>query len=215
MPSSGMPMGNNMNFNPAYNGTYVPGMAKAAQGQTNKRPIMGFLFSVSRIEEGEFWPLYLGQNSIGKSSDCNVNLLEDTVSNTHANIVVRTMHNPDGVLVFIEDTGSTCGTMVNGSSLGLTPVECHSGDIIRIGSHYDLYLILVDPKSLGLSKCEEFIPAGGTQAAPQAGFMNPAPQMPFGPNATIATGAPAPVQGGFQPAANNGGTVIMGPGNKF
>lgn len=209
-PVSGMPMGNGMK-NP-YNGTYVPGMQKEP-GKVNKRPVMGFLFSVSRTEDGEYWPLYLGQNSIGKSEECDIRLPEETVSNNHANIVIRLMHNPDGVLVFIEDTRSTCGTMVNDSSLGLAPVECHNGDIIKVGSHYDLYLILIDSKRLGLSKCEEFIPAATSAASVANPYMTPGVQMPYTPGATVAM-EPAPAPGGFQPAGN-GGTVIMNPGMKL
>lgn len=211
-PVSNMPVGggNNLGFNQPYKGTYVPGMTKSV-GQTNKRPIMGFLFSVSRAEEGEYWPLYLGQNSIGKASENDICLAEETISNVHANIVVRPMHNPDGILVFIEDKGSTCGTMVNDSSLGLSPVECHNGDIIKIGAHYDLYLILVDVKSLGLKKCEEFEAAQGAPVS--SPFQQPGPQMPFTPK-PMGVNQTMPNTQGFNPGVN-GGTVVMGPGKKF
>ena len=61
-----------------------------------------------------------------------------------------------GLFVFIQDVGSMCGTLVNGVTLDFNPKECKNGDIITIGENYELYFILVDPKSLGLAPKDKF-----------------------------------------------------------
>ena len=194
---------------PAYNGTVFPGMNQAAAAPAAKelhKPIMGFLYSVSRTANGEYWPLYLGPNSIGRAATCAINLPEATVSDNHAQIVVREMQNPDSVLVFIQDTQSTCGTTLNGSTLGFNPAECHNGDIIKIGEHYEFYLVLIDVKSLGLKPSPDFIPVN-RQAAPV--YQAPAPGGPFaggfGPFGQTV-GQP---QQRNEPQKPNGGTIIM------
>lgn len=154
--------------NQDYRGTCFPGMnqgAPSVQGDAHK-PIMGFLYSVSRTANGEYWPLYLGLNTIGRGTSCSVRLQEGMITDNHAELVIRTMKNPDRIMAFIKDSASTCGTMLNGTSLGFEPQECHNGDIITIGEHYELYLILVDAKSMGLSVNKDFIPVdGGLQSS--------------------------------------------------
>lgn len=123
------------------------------------KPVMGFLYSVSRTPAGEFWPLYLGPNRIGRSQQCDVPLTEATVSENHATIVIRKMQNNGesaGLFVFIQDTGSTCGTMLNGVTLDFNPKECKNGDIISIGENYELYFVLIDSESLGLKTKPDF-----------------------------------------------------------
>ncbi len=165
-------------------GTYVPGMGSPAPNSRNDsgyagqqggsvsaqpddpvrkfknsgKPVVGFLYSVSRTPVGEFWPLQMGQNTIGKNPSCDIQLPEGTVSDDHAVLVVRRMKNPDKVIASISDARSTNGTMLNGHSLGFSAEECSNGDIITIGDNYELYLILVDPASLGLHVAPDFIP---------------------------------------------------------
>lgn len=122
------------------------------------KPIVGFLYSVSRTAAGEFWPLHIGQNTIGQGPSCDIVLPEATVSSEHAVLVVRKMKKPEKVIASISDARSTNGTMLNGESLGFSAVECHNGDIIMIGDNYELFLILVDAASLGLTVAENFIP---------------------------------------------------------
>ena len=43
-------------------GTNVSGMERPSQ-----KPIIGFLYSISRSGHGEFWPLRIGSNSIGRA----------------------------------------------------------------------------------------------------------------------------------------------------
>ena len=173
-------MGGN-NFNPyareasaAPKGTVVPGMKfagmgnehvkaepKAHQPSNNQvmsgKPVVGFLYSVSRTSAGEFWPLHIGPNTIGQSADCDIVLPEATVSARHADIMVRKMKNPVKVIASISDSRSTNGTMLNGESLAFDAVGCKSGDVITIGDNYELLLILIDVNDLGLKVSENFI----------------------------------------------------------
>lgn len=151
-------------------GTFFPGMhnvaapasaesrcAEPAQ-QARRKPLVGFLYSISRGEIGEYWPLYIGQNSVGASPKSDVYLKEATVSQDHALIVIRKMKNPEKVIASISDARSTNGTMINGVSLGFAAEECKNGDILTFGENYQCMLILIDVKELGLSVSESFIP---------------------------------------------------------
>ena len=120
-----------------------------------QKPIVGFLYSVSKTSAGEYWPLHVGSNSIGRSQDNDVCLSETTVSSQHAVLVVRQMKNPEKIIASICDSRSTCGTMINGESLGFDPRECFNGDVITIGEHYDLYFILIDFSSKSLISLSE------------------------------------------------------------
>lgn len=201
-----------------YNGTHFPGMnvnpaGNTPSADTTHKPIMGFLYSVSRTGVGEYWPLYMGLNTIGRATNCSVRLSEATISDNHAEIVIRQMKNPDSVLVSIQDARSTCGTLLNGSSLGFDAHECHNGDIITIGEHYELYFILIDAKALGLKVREDFVSVGGAGTSPigsPIGVSNPYTQ-PVGPQYTQMPGSP--MGGGFQQQQPQSSTVIM-PGIK-
>lgn len=167
-----------------YKGTQFPGMSNMAHPGThpgtvkteNHKPIMGFLYSVSRTGSGEYWPLYLGLNTIGRSATNSVHLAEATVSEKHAEIVIRQMKNPDGVIASIQDSRSTCGTLINGSSLGFEPRECHNGDIITIGEHYELFFVLINAKELNLEPVEGFVSAGAAPANNPVAFPGVAAQ---------------------------------------
>lgn len=171
------PMGSQPSHTAEYKGTCFPGMNQNAintmgAGDAHK-PIMGFAYSVSRTANGEYWPLYLGLNTIGRGTNCSIRLQEGMVTDNHAELVIRPMKNPDRIMAFIKDSASTCGTILNGSSLGFDPQECHNGDIITIGEHYELYLILIDVKTLGLTVREDFIATDGGLHTPQATFGGP------------------------------------------
>lgn len=219
---NGMP-----NANPSYSPydgrTVIPGInsgvASSAPAATsvNNKPVVGFLYSISRTGYGEFWPLRVGPNSIGRSKKCDIYLPEATVSELHAELVVHKMKNPEKVIAAIYDQRSTCGTMINGESLGFEPRECVNGDIITIGDHYDLYVVLIDVKLLGLNVCHAFIPvdveqlnAPVQQPIPNIGmgntqifnspFATPAPQAPQAP----VQQTPPPVPPVFQPGRTVG-----------
>lgn len=56
------------------------------------KPIVGFLYSISRTGIGEYWPLHIGQNIIGNGPDCDIVLGEGTVSHKHANLHINKIH---------------------------------------------------------------------------------------------------------------------------
>lgn len=139
------------------NGETRPGNRRVSFRQSTK-PLVGFLYSISRTGFGEYWPIHIGPNVIGRSEKCDIVLSEGTVSEEHAVIVVRIMKNPQKLDVSISDERSSHGTMVNGESISSSrPIECKNGDIITVGECYQLYLILIDTKLLGLSVAENFI----------------------------------------------------------
>ena len=152
------------------NGTVYPGMemptgqprTSAPHQQNNTKqsgkPIVGFLYSISRTGVGEYWPLHIGQNIIGNSFDCDIVLGEGTVSQRHANLHINKMKKPEKTEATISDLGSTNGTQVNENSVSVArPVECVNGDIITIGENYDLLLLLIDTKAIGLHLSKNFI----------------------------------------------------------
>lgn len=173
-PVNNVGYSNNQNFAQNYNSEARPatgnfGGPKSAPAPATKKPILGFLYSVSKDYAGEYWPLYLGANTIGREDSCSVSLKEETVSQQHATIVIRQMQNQGedaGLFVFIQDVGSMCGTLVNGVTLDFSPKECKNGDIITIGENYELYFILVEPKQLGLNPKPGFKSVGASAPAP-------------------------------------------------
>ena len=122
------------------------------------KPILGFLYSISRMGLTEYWPLKIGKNNIGKNYDCEVRLAEQTVSDLHARLVIQQMKNPEKIVASLRDEGSTNGTMVNGVNIGFDNVEIKNGDILTIGDNYKLLFILIDKKEYGLAPAENFIP---------------------------------------------------------
>lgn len=130
----------------------------AQPSKGNGKPIVGFLYSISRTGVGEFWALHIGQNIIGNSKDCDIILGEGTVSQRHANLHINKMKKPEKTEATISDLGSTNGTLVNENSVSVArPVECVNGDVITIGENYDLLLLLIDAKAIGLHLADNFI----------------------------------------------------------
>ena len=179
-------------------GTVFPGAAQAAAAQNQKddnhKPIMGFLYSVSRTSAGEFWPIYLGPNTIGRGMDAGITLAEQTVSDNHCKIVAQELKSPDRLFVYIQECGSTCGTMVNGNSLDFNPREIKHGDIITVGEHYELYVVLIDTRQIGIAVKEDFLPVQ---------IQNPNPPFNGGgfipPTGPVNGPRPTTPAGGFQP----------------
>lgn len=206
-------------------GTVVPGMgqpgmpADRAMPNMNEaqqplqrafnsgKPIVGFLYSVSRTAAGEFWPLHIGQNTIGQDPNNDICLPEATVSGEHAVLVVRKMKNPEKVIASISDARSTNGTMLNGVSLGFAAVDCNNADIITVGDNYELFLILVDAPTLGLKVQENFIPVEVEQ--PEEPYDNPMPWADGGATRPGDFGTPPPF-GGMPGTGSAGGYVPQG-----
>ena len=151
-------------------GTVIPGMeSNPAYNHQNQRqdhnpgkPIIGFLVSVSRTDEGEYWVLKQGQNTIGSGANCNIVLSESLVSGIHAVMAVhRNPGDNNRLSVGLIDKGSSNGTFVNDSYIGFNPVQCKNLDKIKIGN-YELLLMLFDAvdyqmkKSVNFSKKDEF-----------------------------------------------------------
>lgn len=195
--------------------TVVPGVTQGTTAPTtvvNNKPIVGFLYSISRTGFGEFWPLRVGPNSIGRSRSCDIYLPEGTVSEQHAELVVRLDKNPEKVSAAIYDQRSTCGTMINGESLGFEQRGVVNGDIITIGDHYDLYVILIDVKQLGLSVCQAFIPVDVEQFNPSVQQHSQAPgghTQVFNSPYTGAPTQPQPAPPTFQPGRTVGADASM------
>lgn len=145
------------------NGTRIPGMDDLPhqtgnhQDKTTGKPIVGFLISVSRTEEGEFWVLRQGQNTIGSGSNCNIILPESSVSGVHAVLAVhRNPGDNNKLSVGMMDKGSSNGTFVNGNYIGFNPCQCKNLDRIKIGG-YELLLMLFDAVDYDMKKSENFV----------------------------------------------------------
>jgi pSer/pThr/pTyr-binding forkhead associated (FHA) protein len=134
---------------------YFPG---PPQEQASGKPIVGFLVSVSRIEEGEYWVLRQGQNIIGSGPECNIVLNELSVSKEHAVLAIhRNPGDNNRLNVGIMEKGSSNGIFVNNNYIGFNPCQCKNLDKIRLGN-YELLLFLFDAQELGLKKAENFVP---------------------------------------------------------
>ena len=200
------------NMNSPFNGggTIFPGMNSTGVRTVvaNSKPVVGFLYSVSHTPAGEFWPLHIGPNTIGRSSQCDICLSEGTVSQEHAKLVVRVLKNPEKTICSLQDASSTCGSMVNGNSLNFEPIECHNGDIITIGEHYQLYLILIDNKKLGLSVDPHFM---NVETDPFPPYPSPQPYpdpISFDDHTNHFTQGTVGIDG-MPTEAKKGNTIIM------
>ena len=146
-------------------GTIVPGMEQRAPGVNlnessdgKTSPVVGFLYSISRQGIGEYWPIHLGRNTIGRAESCDICLREHTISDLHAVLNVKQMKTTHKVLASIKDEGSKNGIFVNEEELDYSTHECFNNDLITIGLNYRLLLILIDTEALGLTVSENFIP---------------------------------------------------------
>lgn len=192
-------------------GTAEPQQARRRPAQTGK-PVVGFLYSVSRTAAGEYWPLQIGRNTIGQSADCDIQLAEGTVSAQHAVIVVRQQEGR-GVIASIKDPESTNGTRLNGTSLGFDAEPCHNGDIITIGNNYELLLILIDTEKANLRPNPEFL---SVETEEEDDFNDFEPFQngqtrtefdPYGNNGYKPTNGTVGMDGMIDP--NHGGTISM------
>jgi hypothetical protein len=132
------------------------------------------------------------------------------------------MKNPEKIIASVCDARSTCGTMINGESLGFDQRECFNGDIITIGEHYDLYFVLIDAKQIGLNVCREFMPVNAQSASQSFNRINQPANNPYAAPAYntgtqgYGTENSAPQNGtvGFDPSDGKptpkpGGTIFM------
>lgn len=124
--------------------------------QAPDSPVVGFLYSISRHGFGEFWPIHTGSNIIGRSDDCDIKLLEKTVSTPHADIRTRIQKKSGQVIANIKDLGSKNGIEVNGEELCYEDHDLKDGDKILIGNAYEFLFILIDPVEKGLKVADNF-----------------------------------------------------------
>ncbi len=122
-----------------------PGMAQPAppapdaMADTNKAPdgsreLRGFLVSFHANPHGDFWPLYAGENVIGRSDSgeaLDIPINDPTTSSRHAALISG---GPSKMT--LQDAGSTNGSFVNDQPVGYQgSVELHDGDRIRLGGY--------------------------------------------------------------------------------
>lgn len=134
------------------------------------RMIAGILYSVSRNLMGEVFPVYIGKNTIGSASDCDICLREGSVCASHAILLVRKLTDEHGRIhttVSITEDTPGAGTSVNGETIEYDRLYCKDGDIITAGSCYQLCLRMLSPETLGLMANPDFdpLPAEETPAA--------------------------------------------------
>lgn len=165
--------------------TFVPGMQESAPGVAensgtkpkDNTPVIGFLYSISRKGIGEYWPLHLGTNTIGRTSDNDIVLLERSISEHHAVLSIKQMKSTGKLIASIRDVGSKNGMYLNDEELDYDNHTCKLNDIITVGSCYKLLLLLIDAADYGLSIAEDFV-AEEEEEAPQEDFG--APQFAVG-----------------------------------
>lgn len=170
---------------PASGGTYIPGMQEDAPGVrqdapqssfskakvNSDEPVVGFLYSISRRGVGEFWPLHLGTNTIGRDASNHIQLKERTVSTKHAELYVRVMKTTGEIIASVKDCGSKLGMFLNETELGFENQPVKDGDILTIGANYRLVVILINARALGLSVSADFQPVDEQEG--QSGFSDP------------------------------------------
>ncbi len=148
------------------NETYIPGMNDVSPGSAPSQaspqakpntPVVGFLYSISRKGIGEYWPLHLGTNTIGRADDCDICLKEMSVSSKHATLSIKQMKSTHKLIASIRDTGSKTGMYLNDEELDYENHACKANDIITVGANYKLLLILIDAEEYGLSVSDEFV----------------------------------------------------------
>lgn len=170
-------------------GTVVPGMHKTATDKPgapvvdSSAPVVGFLYSISRKGIGEYWPVHVGRNTIGRDEECDIRLSEGTVSGIHALLNVKKLKTGDRRLVAqIRDEGSKNGITVNDEELDFDNHEVKTNDIIRIGDNYQLLLLLINGADYGLSVAENFVDLGDTEEIPPMfGASKPSGSDTFSP----------------------------------
>ena len=144
----------NSNFysrsNSPQNGTIVPEMHNKNAGSNPndpmrpigpantqyERPVVGFLYSISRKGVGEYWPLHPGTNTIGRNEGCDIVLKEATVSGEHALLQIKQMESTGEILAQIKDAGSANGVWVDNNELRFDYFQCESGNILAAAYPY-------------------------------------------------------------------------------
>lgn len=106
----------------------------AAQLNTTKRYVVGWLVGLSGASRGESFPVRMGRNVIGRDRRSDIVIQDDQASSHHADLVFR----PEEKRFILMDHNSTNGTYVNEAEIeprrDLAPK-----DIVRIGAQRFLF----------------------------------------------------------------------------
>ena len=142
----------------------VPPTQSAKNNSENNSPVVGFLYSISRQGIGEYWPIRLGRNTIGRSESCDVQLAEASVSDIHASLSVKIMKSTGRLVASIKDEGSKTGLFLNDEELDYNNYDCKNLDVIVVGTSYRILIILINAPEYGLAAAENFVPTEISQA---------------------------------------------------
>lgn len=111
----------------------APPPAAAPAADPSLRVLAGFLVSYEATELGIFWPIYQGQNQVGRKGAApglDIEIDHPTTSSRHA--VIHATARPGKLRV--EDTGSTNGTFLGESMIEKNrPHELRDGEALRFG----------------------------------------------------------------------------------
>ena len=106
------------------------------------RTLAGFLVSYEDNELGAFWPLYQGQNVIGRKDameGLDIEIDHPTTSSRHA--IIHASARPGRLK--LEDPGSTNGTFLNDEKIEHSvKLELKDGDDVRFGGYSTVVKII-------------------------------------------------------------------------
>ena len=109
---------------------------------SNVRVLVGFLVSFEGDEVGKFWPLYQGENQIGRieaAEGLDIEIDHPTTSSRHAALHAAAAPGR----VWVEDLGSTNGTFIDDVRLqARTRHELKDGGGVRFGGYSAIVKVL-------------------------------------------------------------------------
>lgn len=132
---------------------------------SSNRILAGFLYSFSRTEAGEYFPIYEGKNSIGNDPEADIALMEQTISAHHADIFIIKKQVESKLDFRLKDVGSSNSTFCDDQQLFVGDVAIlKERSIIKIGG-YHLKLVLIDKFSEELGLNSNFKPSSFSKKA--------------------------------------------------
>lgn len=153
---------------------------REARGEANEgSPVVGFLYSISRQGVGEYWPIRLGRNTIGRSESCDIQLAEASVSDLHASLSVKIMKSSGRLVASIKDEGSKTGLFLNDEELAYDNHSCKNLDVVVVGSSYRILIVLIDAPDYGLTAADNFISTSVSAATTKPASAEPVNEDPF------------------------------------
>lgn len=139
------------------------------QQPATERKLIGALFSVSKSLKGEMFPIYEGENTIGRNVSNNICLLEATVEDVHAVLYATHEDYPDKDYVLrLYDKGSMYGTMVGGDEVFSEHHIVRDNDILLFGSNYQLLVKLFNHEEHLLCPSENFQAVEAPKVSPKS-----------------------------------------------